>query len=79
MKAGEICIVAPETVHAMSVFSDDCVVYNLIIRSATFERTFLDALPKDSILYIFSQNPYISLAKNHVYILRNKKIIICSN
>lgn len=53
MKAGEICIVAPETVHALSVFNDDCIVYNLIIRSATFENTFLNALPKDSILYLF--------------------------
>lgn len=53
MKAGEICIVAPETVHALSVFRDDCIVYNLIIRSATFENTFLKALPSDSLLHLF--------------------------
>lgn len=53
MKAGEVCIVAPETVHALSVFNDDCIVYNLAIRSTAFEKTFLDALPKDSILYLF--------------------------
>lgn len=53
MKAGDVCIVAPETVHALSIFRDDCVVFNLIIRSATFESTFLHALPKDKILYRF--------------------------
>lgn len=73
MKAGEICIVAPETVHAMSVFSDDCVVYNLIIRSATFERTFLDALPKDSILYIFfTKSLYQSGEKSCLYFKKQK-------
>ena len=53
MKAGEVCIVAPQTVHALSAFRDDCIVYNLAIRSSAFEKTFLDALPKDSILYLF--------------------------
>lgn len=53
MKAREVCIVAPQTVHALSAFSDDCIVYNLAIRSSAFEKTFLDALPKDSILYLF--------------------------
>lgn len=68
MKAGEICIVAPETVHALSVFSDDCIVYNLIIRSATFESTFLDALPKDSILYLFfTKSLYQSGEKSCLY------------
>lgn len=68
MKAGEICIVAPETVHALSVFSDDCVVYNLIIRSATFESTFLDALPTDSILYLFfTKSLYQSGEKSCLY------------
>lgn len=68
MKAGEICIVAPETVHALSVFNDDCIVYNLIIRSATFENTFLDALPKDSILHLFfTKSLYQSGEKSCLY------------
>ena len=53
MSSGDICILAPGTVHALSVFSDDCVVFNLIVRSATFEEHFLKALPQDGILSLF--------------------------
>lgn len=53
MKAGDICIVAPGTVHALSVFEDDCIVYNLMVRSATFEHVFLSSLPPEGILYSF--------------------------
>lgn len=68
MKAGEICILAPETVHALSVFKDDCIVYNLIIRSATFEDTFLKALPRDSLLHLFfTKSLYHSGEKSCLY------------
>ncbi len=53
MKPGEICIVAPTAVHALSAFGDDCAVYNLVIKSSTFRKTFLDALPQQGTLYPF--------------------------
>lgn len=53
MNAGEICIVAPTAVHALSAFSDDCVIYNLAVKSSTFRKTFLDALPHQGTLYAF--------------------------
>lgn len=78
MKAGEICIVAPTTVHALSVFSDDCVVYNLIIRSATFENTFLNALPKDSILHLFfTKSLYQSGEKSCLYFRKPPDCRLC--
>lgn len=59
---------APETVHALSVFRNDCIVYNLTIRSAAFEKTFLDALPKDSILSLFfKKSLYQSGEKSCLY------------
>lgn len=53
MKAGEVCIVAPTAVHALSAFSDDCAIYNLVVKSSTFRKTFLDALPQQGTLYAF--------------------------
>lgn len=53
MKAGEICIVAPTAVHALSAFGEDCAIYNLAVKSSTFRRTFLDALPQQGTLYAF--------------------------
>lgn len=53
MRTDDICIIAPGTVHALSAFHDDCIVYNFLIRSGTFEQTFLNSLPKQGILYSF--------------------------
>lgn len=53
MNTGDICIVSPQTVHALSAFSDECIVYNLLMRSATFEQTFLNSLPQHGILFNF--------------------------
>lgn len=55
MKAGEICIIAPTAVHALSAFSDDCAIYNLVVKSSTFRKTFLDAIPQQGPLYAFFQ------------------------
>lgn len=71
MKAGDICILAPQTVHALSIFNDDCIVYNLIIRSATFENTFLNSLPIDSVLYLFfTKSLYQSGENSYLYFMK---------
>ncbi|MDE7185948.1 MAG: AraC family transcriptional regulator [Lachnospiraceae bacterium] len=68
MEAGDICIVAPETVHAISAFSDDCIIYNLMVRGATFEQTFLNSLPKQGVLFdFFSRAIYTSGSETYIY------------
>lgn len=56
LSAGDICIMAPGTTHAISVFDDNCLVYNLLIRSGTFEQSFLSSMPKDGVLFKFFAN-----------------------
>lgn len=63
MKAGDVCIMAPGTTHALSVFDDDCIVYNLLVRSGTFEQCFLNSLPYDSVLYKFFANALHTLGE----------------
>ena len=53
MRSGDICIVAPSIIHALSAFSDDCVIYNFLIKSQTFEAVFLNSLPKYGTLHDF--------------------------
>lgn len=53
MHAGDICILAPDITHAISAFSDDAIIYNIMVRSRTFEQTFLNSLPQQGILYTF--------------------------
>ena len=47
---GDICIVAPNTAHAVSAFSDDCVMLNILLRAATFENSFFSLLSDNDLL-----------------------------
>lgn len=68
MTAGDICIIAPNTRHAVSVFSDDSIIFNIILRTSTFETAFFGTLSENDILSdFFMHNLYHS--KNHPYLL----------
>lgn len=68
MEAGDICILSPQTVHAISAFSDDCILYNIMTRSATFEQTFLNSLPQKGILFdFFSRALYAPGSETYIY------------
>lgn len=67
MKKGDICIIAPETEHAVSAFSDDCILINIILRVSTFEKAFFGVLSENDILsHFFMRTLYHS--KTHPYL-----------
>ncbi len=53
METGDICIIAPETSHAVSAFSDDCLMRNYLLRTSTFETAFFGVLSENDILSDF--------------------------
>ncbi|MCD8153643.1 MAG: AraC family transcriptional regulator [Clostridiales bacterium] len=53
MVPGDICIIAPGSVHAITAFSDDCILLNFIIRISTFEEAFFGILSENDILSDF--------------------------
>ncbi len=67
MQTGDICIIAPNTTHAISAFSDDCLLFNYIVRTSTFEEAFFGVLSENDILSDFfmrslyhkSAHPYL--------------------
>ena len=68
MVAGDICILAPNTRHAISAFSDDSVIFNIILRTSTFETAFFGALAENDVLSdFFMRTLYHS--QNHPYLL----------
>ncbi|MDO4621455.1 MAG: AraC family transcriptional regulator [Eubacteriales bacterium] len=68
METGEICILAPETPHTLSVFTDDCIVFNIEIRTSTFETAFLDTLSDNDILAdFFTRTLYHSASHPYLY------------
>lgn len=59
MNVGDICIIAPGTLHTISAFSDECILLNCLIRSTTFEQTFFDVISDQPVLSdFFSQALY---------------------
>lgn len=63
MKTHDICIMAPNIHHTLSVFDDDTLVMNIIIKQSTFKETFLDSFTENSGLcsfftrILYSNNP----------------------
>lgn len=53
MNEGDVCIIAPRTKHAISAFSDDCILYNLLLRTSTFETSFFGLLNENDVLSDF--------------------------
>lgn len=67
MCQGDICIIAPETVHAISAFSDDCIIINIVLRTSTFENVFFGVLSDNDVLSdFFTHTLYHS--KTHPYL-----------
>lgn len=65
---GDFCLISPHTTHAISVFSDDTIVLNILIRRSTFEENFFDFLKRDNELSFFFFNS-IYTHKLNEYIL----------
>lgn len=59
MLPGDVCIIPPNTMHALSAFRDDCMILNLLLRTSTFVKTFLgDFSDTDILTDFFTQTLY---------------------
>ncbi len=56
LSEGDFLIMAPNTLHGISAFHDDCRIVNIMIRSSIFQKTFFEHFTKDDILYTFFNN-----------------------
>ncbi len=50
MEEGDLMLITPGVAHALGVFDDDSIVYNILIKRSTFEETFFRLLSKDNLL-----------------------------
>ena len=68
MKKGDICIIAPNINHGVSVFSDNSIVINLLVKSSTFEKAFWNVLiNKDILSSFFSRALYSSMSLPYLF------------
>lgn len=61
MQPGDVCIVSPGTVHAVSAFSDDTILLNVLIRSSTIETAFSNVVLESDPLSGFFLRPTYGL------------------
>ncbi len=64
LKEGDICVIAPNVTHAVSAFSDTAVVYNFLIRTSTFDTSFLGLLTDKDVLSNFFSHALYANEKN---------------
>ncbi len=53
MEQGDLCIISPKHIHALSAYSDDADIWNILIRISTFETTFFDVISDKDVLSAF--------------------------
>ncbi|MCC8066066.1 MAG: AraC family transcriptional regulator [Clostridiales bacterium] len=64
MRIGDFCLIAPDTKHAISAVTDDCVILNLLIRASTFDTAFFDLLSGRDVLTAFFTRALYGSHKN---------------
>ena len=68
--AGDVCILAPGNIHTLSVFSDDALVYNILVRTSTFDTTFFGLLSDRDVLSRFFMQILYGQQENSYLIFR---------
>lgn len=67
LKKGDVCIIAPDTMHAVSAFFDDSLIMNLLVRTSTFETAFFGTLANnDTLASFFSRALYASSSESYL-------------
>lgn len=61
MAPGDVCIVSPGTSHAISAFSDDAILVNVLVRSSTIESAFSNVVLESDPLSGFFLRPAYGL------------------
>ncbi len=56
MNAGDFCILAPKAMHALSIASDEAIVFNILISRNVFDSAFLKLLKGGQLLIDFFEN-----------------------
>ena len=69
LAAGDICILAPDTVHALAAFSDAVDVRNIMLKTSTFEERFMSLMEHNDILSQFFRKTFFSGGTRTPYLL----------
>lgn len=60
MHKGELCLIAPDSPHDITIADETSVVINIIIRRSTFQSAFTDLLSQNDLLSLFFRSNFSS-------------------
>lgn len=70
LKKGDVCFVAPDVLHQLCVYNHETIVYNILVRTSTFQNAFHNLYGRNDIVSsFFTQNLYRKSAGATPYIL----------
>lgn len=70
LKKGDVCFVAPDVPHQLHVFNHDTIVYNILVRTSTFQNAFHNLYGRNDIVSsFFTQNLYRKNSGTSPYII----------
>ncbi len=72
MREGDICILAPNTVHTLGVFDDQTIVVNIIIKKSTFKEVFSDLFRDNTVFSAFFKNTLYQDSGNNFLFFQTK-------
>lgn len=60
MHKGELCLIAPDSPHDITISDEISVVVNIIIRKSTFQSAFFDLLSQNDLVSLFFRSNFAS-------------------
>lgn len=72
LNAGDICLMAPGTVHAVSAFSDQSIILNITIRNSILDKSFIGLMSEEDILSNFFKHAFYDTNKLPYLIFHTK-------
>lgn len=69
LHSGELCIIAPQSMHDVTIDDANSVVLSLMLRKNTFETTFIQLLAQEDLLASFFRSILYSKRKSANYML----------
>lgn len=80
MRTGDIVIVPPDTVHCLFSYNDENIIYNMHIKSSTFEQNFLSLMNAQNVLgQFFRQTLYSRESKQSYFIFQTRDYLLGDN
>lgn len=74
LEKGDVCFIAPDVLHQVQVYNHETIVYNLLVRTSTFQEAFNNIYGRNDIVAMFfKQNLYRRNAGSSPYMLCKTK------